>query len=301
MRRFRFEQQQGQQQHCSACFYLHAECRHSQGQPFGWRITSNRLFRDHRQRWHGSGCYNGSTRRRYRLILLCLRSPNGTASASITAVFLCCAGNLYPDFHRNRFYAADAKRDGFLNRSGCCRTLPPPRPHYSLSISGPSQLVKGGTATATLTATYVGGFDSPVSVAPVFLPTGISITSGPIVFTAANLSQTVTFAASSSTALATYPAVFTGTGGDLPAQTVSFSLTVVAPPPCLGLCIHHNASRHKRVCFSGSRGSVKSRPGLSFPSDRYRDRECRRPKLTMYLARHSILSATTQPTSTPIR
>jgi hypothetical protein len=108
---------------------------------------------------------------------------------------------------------------------------PPPAPSYSLSITAPSQLVQGGTATATLTATYTGGFDSPVSVAAVFLPTGISITSGPIAFTAESLSQTVTFAASSTTALATYPMSFTGTGGDLPAQTVSFSLTVVAPPP----------------------------------------------------------------------
>ena len=99
---------------------------------------------------------------------------------------------------------------------------PPQSPSYSLSITGPSQLAQGGTATATLTATYVGGFDSAVSVAPVFLPTGISITSGPIVFTAANLSQTVTFAASSATALATYPIVFTGTGGDLPARQSPF-------------------------------------------------------------------------------
>jgi hypothetical protein len=111
-------------------------------------------------------------------------------------------------------------------------TAPPaPAPSYSLSISSVPQLAQGGTATATLTATYFGGFDSPVSVAPVFLPTGISITTGPIELTAANLSQTVTFAASSSTAIATYPVTFTGTGGDLPAQTVSFALTVVAPPP----------------------------------------------------------------------
>jgi hypothetical protein len=235
MRRFRFEQQQGQQQHSSASFHLHAECRHSQGQPFGWRIASNRLFRDHRQRrlrQHGSGRCNGGARRRYRLTRLHLRCSYRDCICLNHGVFLCRAGNLYPDFHRNRFYTADAKRGGFIDHRGCCRTTATPQsPSYSLSITGPSQLAQGGTATATLTATYVGGFDSPVSVAPVFLPTGISITSGPIVFTAANLSQTVTFAASSSTVLATYPTVFTGTGGDLPAQTVSFSLTVVAPPP----------------------------------------------------------------------
>ena len=30
--------------------------------------------------------------------------------------------NLYPDFHRNRFYAADAKRGGVIDHRGRCRT-----------------------------------------------------------------------------------------------------------------------------------------------------------------------------------
>jgi hypothetical protein len=159
-------------------------------------------------------------------------APNGTASVSITA-----SSSVAPGTYTLTFTATDSTQQTqsvavSLTIAAAVAPPPPPQsPSYSLSITGPSQLPQGGTATATLTATYVGGFDSPVSVAPVFLPTGISITSGPIVFTAANLSQTVTFAASSSTVLATYPIVFTGTGGDLPAQTVSFSLTVVAPPP----------------------------------------------------------------------
>ena len=73
MRRFRFEQQQGQQQHSAACFHFHAECRHSQGQRFGWRIASDRLSRDHRQRrlrQHGSGRCNRGARGRYRLTRL---------------------------------------------------------------------------------------------------------------------------------------------------------------------------------------------------------------------------------------
>jgi hypothetical protein len=156
----------------------------------------------------------------------------GTASASITV-----SSSAAPGTYTLTFTATDSTQQTqsvavSLTIAAAVAPPPPPQsPSYSLSITGPSQLAQGGTATATLTATYVGGFDSPVSVAPVFLPTGVSITSGPIVFTAANLSQTVTFAASSSTVIATYPIVFTGTGGDLPAQTVSFSLTVVAPPP----------------------------------------------------------------------
>ncbi len=157
-------------------------------------------------------------------------APNGTASASITAT-----SSAAPGSYTLTFTATDSTQQAqsvTVSLTIAAAAAPPPQsPGYSLSITGPSQLAQGGTATATLTATYIGGFDSPVSVAPVFLPNGVSITSGPIVFTATKLSQTVTFAASSSTVLATYPTVFTGTGGDLPAQTVSFSLTVVAPPP----------------------------------------------------------------------
>jgi len=72
MRRFRFEEQQ----HTPACFQLHPDCRHSQGQPCGWRIARNRLTRDHRQRRlrrQRSGHSNGGARRRYRLIRLHLR------------------------------------------------------------------------------------------------------------------------------------------------------------------------------------------------------------------------------------
>ncbi len=160
-------------------------------------------------------------------------APNGTASATVTV-----SSSVAPGTYTLTFTATDSTQQ--TQSVAVSLTVaasvpppppPPPAPSYSLSITGASQLVQGGTANATLTATYSGGFDSPVSVAAVFLPTGISITTGPIVFTAGSLSQTVTFAASSSTALATYPIVFTGTGGDLPAQTVSFPLTVVAPPP----------------------------------------------------------------------
>jgi hypothetical protein len=152
----------------------------------------------------------------------------GTASASITV-----SSTAAPGTYALTFTATDSTQTQSVTVSLtiAAAVAPPPSPSYSLSITGLSQLAQGGTTTATLTATYAGGFNGSVSVAPVFLPTGISITSGPIVFTAANLSQTVTFAASSTTATATYPIVFTGTGGDLAAQTVSFSLTVVAPPP----------------------------------------------------------------------
>jgi hypothetical protein len=156
-------------------------------------------------------------------------APNGTASASLTA-----SSSTAPGTYTLTFTATDSAQQTqsvTISLTVAATAPPAPAPSYSLSISSVPQLVQGGTATATLTATYTGGFDSPVSVAPVFLPTGISITTGPIELTAANLSQTVTFAASSSTAIATYPVTFTGIGGDLPAQTVSFALTVVAPPP----------------------------------------------------------------------
>jgi hypothetical protein len=156
----------------------------------------------------------------------------GTASVSITV-----SSSAAPGTYTLTFTATDATQQTqsvTISLTIAAAAAPPPptqAPGYSLSISGPSQLPQGGTATATLTATYVGGFDSNVSVAPVFLPTGVSITSGPIAFTPANLSQTVTFAASNSTSLATYPIVLTGTGGNVAAQSVSFPLTVVAPPP----------------------------------------------------------------------
>jgi hypothetical protein len=156
-------------------------------------------------------------------------APNGTASASLTA-----SSSTAPGTYTLTFTATDSAQQTqsvTISLTVAATAPPTPAPSYSLSISPVPQLTPGGTTTATLTATYTGGFDSSVSVAPVFLPTGISITTGPIEFTQANLSQTVTFAASSSTALATYPVTFTGTGGDLPAQTVSFALTVVAPPP----------------------------------------------------------------------
>jgi hypothetical protein len=159
-------------------------------------------------------------------------APNGTASATVTV-----SSSVAPGTYTLTFTATDSTQQtqsvavSLTVAASVPPPPPPPAPSYSLSITGTSQLVQGGAATATLTATYSGGFDSPVSVAAVFLPTGISITTGPIVFTAGSLSQAVTFAASSSTALATYPIAFTATGGDLPAQTVSFSLTVVAPPP----------------------------------------------------------------------
>jgi hypothetical protein len=156
----------------------------------------------------------------------------GTASVSITV-----STSAAPGTYTLTFTATDATQQTqtvIISLTIAAAAAPPPPPQapgYSLSISGPSQLPQGGTATATLTANYVGGFDSNVSVAPVFLPTGVSITSGPIVFTSANLSQTITFAASASTSLATYPVVLTGTGGNVDAQSVSFSLSVVAPPP----------------------------------------------------------------------
>jgi hypothetical protein len=157
-------------------------------------------------------------------------APNGTASASITA-----SSSAAPGTYTLTFTATDSTQQTqsvtVSLTIAAAAAPPPPAPSYSLSITGPPQLPQGGTVTATVTATYVGGFDASVSVAPVFLPTGVSITSGPIVFTAQNLSQTVTFAASSSTVTATYPIVLTGTGGDVPAQTVSFSLTVIPPPP----------------------------------------------------------------------
>jgi len=152
-------------------------------------------------------------------------APNATASVTVTAT-----SSVAPGTYTLTFTATDSAQQT-QSTTVTLTVAAPPSPSYSLSISGLSQLVQGGTTTATVTATYSGGFDSQVSVTPVFLPTGLSITSGPITFTAESLSQTVTFAAASSTALATYPIVFTGTGGDLPAQSVSFSLTVVAPPP----------------------------------------------------------------------
>jgi hypothetical protein len=152
-------------------------------------------------------------------------APNATASVTVTAT-----SSVAPGTYTLTFIATDSAQQT-QSTTVTLTVAAPPSPSYSLSISGLSQLVQGGTTTATVTATYSGGFDSQVSVTPVFLPTGLSITSGPITFTAESLSQTVTFAAASSTALATYPIVFTGTGGDLSAQSVSFSLTVVAPPP----------------------------------------------------------------------
>ena len=159
-------------------------------------------------------------------------NDSATASASVTV-----SSSAAPGTYTLTFTATDSTQQtqSVAVSLTVAATVPPPppapTPSYSLSITGPSQLVQGGTATATLTATYSGGFDSPVSVAAVFLPTGVSITTGPIEFTAENLSQAVTFAASSSAATATYPVTFTGTGGDLPAQTVSFSLVVIPPPP----------------------------------------------------------------------
>lgn len=44
----------------------------------------------------------------------------GTASASITAASSTAPGDLYPDIHRNRFYAANAKRGDLVERSGYC-------------------------------------------------------------------------------------------------------------------------------------------------------------------------------------
>jgi hypothetical protein len=193
-------------------------------------------------------------------------APNGTASVSITA-----SSSVAPGTYTLTFTATDSTQQTqsvavSLTIAAAVAPPPPPQsPSYSLSITGPSQLAQGGTATATLTATYVGGFDSPVSVAPVFLPTGISITSGPIVFTAANLSQTVTFAASSSAVIATYPTVFTGTGGDLPAQTVSFSLTVVAPPPVPSGYVYITTPAGINAYASPGQGAVLSLiPGSPF-------------------------------------
>jgi hypothetical protein len=191
-------------------------------------------------------------------------APNETASASITA-----SSSAAPGTYSLTFTATDSTQQTqsvAVSLTIAAAAAPPPQsPGYSLSITGPSQLTQGGTATATLTATYVGGFDSPVSVAPVFLPTGISITSGPIVFTATNLSQTVTFAASSSTVLATYPTVFTGTGGGLPAQTVSFSLTVVAPPPLPSAYVYITTPAGINVYASPGQGAALSLiPGSPF-------------------------------------
>ena len=156
-------------------------------------------------------------------------APNATASVTITPT-----SSVAPGTYTLMFTATDSAQQTqsvTVTLTVGAAAPPPPSPSYALSISVLSQLVQGGMTTATLTATYSGGFDSSVSVTPVFLPTGLSITSGPIVFTSGSLSQTVTFAAAASTALATYPIVFTGMGGDLPPQTVSFSLSVVPPPP----------------------------------------------------------------------
>jgi hypothetical protein len=191
-------------------------------------------------------------------------APNGTASATVTV-----SSSVAPGTYTLTFTATDSTQQtqsvSVSLAVAASVPPPPPAPGYSLSISGPAQLVQGGTATATLTATYSGGFDSPVSVAPVFLPTGISITSGPIVFTAGNLSQTVTFAASSSTAIASYDVTFSGTGGDLPAQTVSFTLMVIpAPPPPAAYVYITTPAGINAYASPGQGGALTLIPGSPF-------------------------------------
>ena len=228
--------------------------------------------------------------------------PNGTASASVTA-----SSSAAPGTYTLTFTATDSTQQtqsvavSLTVAASVPPPPPPPAPSYSLSITGPSQLVQGGTATATLTATYTGGFDSPVSVAAVFLPTGISITSGPIEFTAESLSQTVTFAASSSTALATYPMSFTGTGGDLPAQTVSFSLTVVAPPPPPSAYVYITTPAGINAYASPGQGAALTLvPGSPFQVSGTLIGNAGVPPYDSPGLRPSILSATMQPTFTPI-
>jgi hypothetical protein len=193
-------------------------------------------------------------------------APNGTASAAITV-----SSSVAPGTYTLTFTATDPTQQtqsvtvSLTVAASVPPPPPPPAPGYSLSTSGASQLVPGGTATATLTATYSGGFDSPVSVAPVFLPTGVSITSGPIVLTAENLSQTVTFAASSSTAIATYTVTFSGTGGDLPAQTVSFPLEVIpAPPPPAAYVYITTPAGINAYASAGQGGGLALVPGSPF-------------------------------------
>jgi hypothetical protein len=112
--------------------------------------------------------------------------------------------------------------------SGGSGTTPPPPPSPDFSIQTSSQsltVAAGGSTNVQVSITPMNGFSSTVSVAILGLPAGVTVSSPPPFNVTGTAPQTVTFMASSSASLGTFPIDFQATSGSLQ-HTAPVSLQV---------------------------------------------------------------------------
>ena len=101
-------------------------------------------------------------------------------------------------------------------------------PDFFLGISPqPSNIVQGGSATSTVTVLPVGGFASPVTLAALQLPPGVTATFNPVTTSG---TSTLTMTASGTAPLATSAVEITGAATNCCTNFTAFSQTVTASP-----------------------------------------------------------------------
>lgn len=116
-------------------------------------------------------------------------------------------------------------------------------PSFTISSSTPSlTIARASSATATITATLSGNFNSAIALSATGLPAGATATFGPSSFTApGNGSSTLTIAADASTPPGTYNVTVSGTGGGLTNST-NINVTITTAQQLLGNAGFENGS-----------------------------------------------------------
>ena len=110
-------------------------------------------------------------------------------------------------------------------------TNPGPTPAISLAIANTGGSVQpAGETSTTLTLTRSGGFTGTVSLTATGMPSGVSAIFGPPTLPGNVTSAVFTLGVDAGTAPGTYPITVTATGSGVAAASVTFQLTLTAPP-----------------------------------------------------------------------
>src|SRR5439155_274936 len=117
----------------------------------------------------------------------------------------------------------------------------PPGFNFSLANSGNRSVVRGATASNTITATLLSGTSQSVSFSASGLPAGASPTFSPTACTP-TCTTTLTIATTASTLTGSSTITVTGTGGGL-TRTTTFTLTVTVTPPVFDFSLTNSADQ----------------------------------------------------------
>src|SRR5581483_5681520 len=120
---------------------------------------------------------------------------------------------------------------------------PPKSPDFSIAASPSSlNIVAGGSATTTITATSLNGFNSPItlSISPAITGVTATFSANPVTpASGGSATSVLTIATTSSAAAGTYTLTVTGTSGSMPTRTATVTVTIStsSPPPGTNLSI----------------------------------------------------------------